>query len=124
MNYGEKTKDIRKRHGMSATALAEHLGTSQSMISQVERGLTRLSEEKTLKMATLFNVPVEYFINESYVSLSEFDIDVQQKRLLSQSNLMDFVVLANDAVKNDVSIKELKDAIDFIIQLKKRRGND
>jgi len=124
MTYGEKVKHVRKRHGMSQTKLAEKLGLKQSTISQVEDGQFQLSDENTLTMAKLFSVPVDYFLNDSYHSLDEFDINVQQKRLLSDNNLMDYIVLASNASKNDVSIEELEQAINFIIELKKKTGGN
>lgn len=120
MTYGEKIKHVRKRHGMSATVLAKNLGVSQPTISQVEKGMYQLSDENTLAMAKLFNVPVDYFLNNSYHSLDEFDLDVKKTKLLNNNNLMNYIVLAENASKNDVSIEELEQAINFIIELKKK----
>lgn len=123
MEYGEKIKHLRKRNGMSQTKLADKLGIKQSTVSQVEDGKFCLSEENTLALAKLFDVPVDYFLDDSYHSLDEFNIDVQQKRLLSDNNLMDYIVLASNASKNDISLEELEQAINFIIKLKKKDGN-
>jgi transcriptional regulator with XRE-family HTH domain len=124
MNYGEKVKHVRKTQGMSATTLAKQLGVSQPTISQVEKGLYRLSDENTLTMAKLFKVPVEFFLNDDYVSLDEFEMDIKTKKLLNDSNLVNYIVLADKANKENISIKELEEAINFIISIKRNREAD
>jgi transcriptional regulator with XRE-family HTH domain len=124
VNYGEKVKHIRKRNGVTTSELGKYLEVSQSMISQVERGVTRFSDDKALKMAKYFNMPIDFFLNDDYVSLDEFEVDTKTKKLLNDSNLVDYIVLADKAKKENISIKELEDAINFIISIKRNREAD
>lgn len=123
MNYGEKVRYVRKRQGKTATELAGYLNISSSMVSQVEKGASRFSDENTLKMAMFFEVPVDFFLNDNYVSLNDFELNDKAKTILEDNDLIDYIVLADKAKKADITPAELEEAINFIIQLKEKRGS-
>ena len=61
---GKKLKAIRLKHDMTIQELAEGSGVSSNMISRVERGLTIPSVEILLKLSRVFNISVNYFVEE------------------------------------------------------------
>ncbi len=61
---GKKLKSIRLKSDMTIQALAEQSKVSSNMISRVERGLTIPSVEILMKLATVFDKSINYFVEE------------------------------------------------------------
>jgi transcriptional regulator with XRE-family HTH domain len=59
---GKKLKAIRLKSDMTIQALAARSKVSSNMISRVERGLTIPSVEILMKIATVFDKSINYFI--------------------------------------------------------------
>ena len=56
--FGEKLRKLREKAGLTQKELAEMLGhSSNSYISDVEKGLFQLSKEKLRKIAKALRVP-------------------------------------------------------------------
>lgn len=61
---GKKLKSIRLKHDLTIQELAERSRVSSNMISRVERGLTIPSVEILMKLATVFDKSINYFVEE------------------------------------------------------------
>jgi len=61
---GKKLKNIRLKTDMTIQALAEASNVSSNMISRIERGLTIPSVEILMKLASVFDKSINYFVEE------------------------------------------------------------
>jgi transcriptional regulator with XRE-family HTH domain len=61
---GEKLRTLRLRHGYTTRQLAEILGTSNSFITQVEKGKANPSTHLVLKLADLFEVTTDQLMRD------------------------------------------------------------
>ncbi|MDT8440956.1 MAG: XRE family transcriptional regulator [Desulfuromonadales bacterium] len=61
---GKKLKTIRLKNGMTIQDLATRSTVSSNMISRIERGLTIPSVEILMKLATVFDKSINYFVEE------------------------------------------------------------
>src|SRR5665647_168358 len=61
---GTKLKDIRLKRNLTIQVLAESSKVSSNMISRIERGLTIPSVEILMKLATVFDKSINYFVEE------------------------------------------------------------
>ena len=59
---GKRIAALRKEHHMTQAELAESLDISIKHCSSVERGLSRLSIEKLIETADIFNTSLDYLI--------------------------------------------------------------
>ena len=61
---GEKIRSIRKKSLLTVDEVAEKIGLSQSMVSQLERGKAKPSLDTLWKLSILFDVPLSYFFED------------------------------------------------------------
>jgi transcriptional regulator with XRE-family HTH domain len=61
---GEKLRTLRLRQGYTTRQLAEILGTSNSFITQVEKGKANPSTHLVLKLADLFKVTTDQLMRD------------------------------------------------------------
>lgn len=61
---GERLKNARQLRGLTLTALAEQTGISKQSISQYENGDTRPEHERGFRLASVLNVPYDFFLTE------------------------------------------------------------
>jgi len=61
---GTKLKNIRLKRNLTIQVLAESSRVSSNMISRIERGLTIPSVEILMKLATVFDKSINYFVEE------------------------------------------------------------
>jgi transcriptional regulator with XRE-family HTH domain len=61
---GKKLKGIRLKHDMTIQVLAEKSQVSSNMISRIERGLTIPSVEILMRLATVFDKSINYFVED------------------------------------------------------------
>ena len=72
MKFGEKVRDLRKKHSLTQDELAQCLGINKRTIIGWERdGRYPRSIEMLEKMADIFHVPLTYLQPEVTVSLAE-----------------------------------------------------
>ncbi len=62
--FGEKLRTLRLRHGYTTRQLAELLGTSNSFVTQVEKGKAGPSTHLVLKIADLFNLTTDQLMRD------------------------------------------------------------
>ena len=69
---GKRIKQIRKTKGFTQEVLAEHLNVSIGYVSQVERGITKISLDLLAAISTLLECDVATLISESAIHSSEY----------------------------------------------------
>ena len=69
---GERIKRERKASGMTQDVLAEKLGVSIGYVSQVERGITKISLDLLGAISSILNCDVASFITESATHSNEY----------------------------------------------------
>ncbi len=82
---GEKIKTQRKRLGLTLDQLAEKTGSSKSYIWELEnRPVVRPSAEKIARIAEVFEVTVEFLLDDGRHDFSSSDADQVFFRRVSQ----------------------------------------
>ena len=69
---GERIKRVRKSRGMTQDVMAEKLNVSIGYISQVERGITKISLDLLGAISSVLDCDVASFITESAVNSNEY----------------------------------------------------
>lgn len=77
---GERIKKARKSVGMTQELLAEGLGVSIGYVSQVERGITKISLDLLGKISGILNCDIASLVTESATNYSEY----RESELLSE----------------------------------------
>ena len=65
MTFGEKLQKLRKEAGMSQEELAARLDVSRQAVTKWETGTSRPSIENLQSLSRLYNVQLEYLLDES-----------------------------------------------------------
>ena len=86
-------KEIRKRHNLTQTQVAEYLNTTQQTYSDYENKKTQPSIETLVKLADLFRTSIDYLIGRVYENdigyLTPMQIEcVQIVKQLNETNLI------------------------------------
>ncbi len=69
---GERIKRMRKSNGMTQEILAERLNVSIGYVSQVERGITKISLDLLAAISAILNCDIASLISESAVNSNEY----------------------------------------------------
>ena len=69
---GERIKRVRKGIGMTQEALAERLNVSIGYVSQVERGITKISLDLLGAISAILGCNVAFLISESAVNSNDY----------------------------------------------------
>ena len=69
---GERIKMARKSRGMTQESLAERLNVSIGYVSQVERGITKISLDLLGAISSILDYDIAYFVSESAVNRNEY----------------------------------------------------
>ena len=75
MTFGEKIQKLRKEAGLSQEELSYQLGVSRQAISKWERDNGYPETEKIVRMSKLFNVSLDYLLNEEDTEKTEISPD-------------------------------------------------
>jgi transcriptional regulator with XRE-family HTH domain len=75
MTFGEKIQKLRKEAGLSQEELSYQLGVSRQAISKWERDSGYPETEKIVRMSKIFNVTLDYLLNEEETQSKEMDND-------------------------------------------------
>ncbi len=70
----QRIKELRIKTGMSQKILGENLGISNRAVSKWENGLSQPSASHILCLSRIFNVPMDYFYQNSHIITSEKSI--------------------------------------------------
>ena len=82
---GERIKRVRKSRGMTQDVLAERLGVSIGYVSQVERGITKISLDLLGKISSILDCDIASLITESATNSSEY----MESELLAEIRKLD-----------------------------------
>ena len=69
---GERIKRMRKSNGMTQEVLAEHLDVSIGYVSQVERGITKISLDLLAAISTVLGCDIAYLVSKSAINSNEY----------------------------------------------------
>jgi transcriptional regulator with XRE-family HTH domain len=92
LNIGDKLIQLRKQNNLSQSELADKIGASRTIVGNYERNTNTPSIEMILKIATVFNVSVDYLLGEGV--LSQYDKDVLKR--------IDDIEKLDDTTKNNL----------------------
>ena len=60
MNFGERMKILREKHGYTQQFVADYLKTTQSYYAQYENNRRQIPFERMVELARLYNVSLDY----------------------------------------------------------------
>ena len=69
---GERIKQARKARGLTQETLAERLNVSIGYVSQVERGITKISLDLLGAISSILECDVASFVSESAIKSGEY----------------------------------------------------
>ena len=69
---GERIKRMRKSNGVTQEVLAEHLDVSIGYVSQVERGITKISLDLLAAISTVLGCDIACLVSESAINSNEY----------------------------------------------------
>jgi XRE family transcriptional regulator, master regulator for biofilm formation len=102
---GDNIKKFREQSGLSVTELADRIGISRSYLSLIENNQrTNMKPELLNEIAESLNIPVSKLLGEE----DHEDIPIG------------YLHVAKEAQENGLSPDDVKFAIDWLIQAKKR----
>jgi len=87
--FARRLKNLRDQHGLSTRALGEIVGTSNATISRYETGKRDPDMVIAQKLASYFNVSVEYLCGEDIDTRTEHLIEMYSK--LSDERKLDAI---------------------------------
>ena len=83
---GTRIKSVRKSLGITQSLLAEKLGVSIGYISQVERGITKISLDLLGGIASVLNCDISSFITESSIKCDNYIANELMKEINKLDN--------------------------------------
>ena len=95
---GGRIKSARKRMGMTQETLAEKIDVSIGYVSQVERGITKISLDLLAKISTVLNCDISELVAESatrgdgYI-ISDIEARVSKLNNMQRKMLYEFIEL-------------------------------
>lgn len=81
MELSKKLKHLRKQKGLSQLELAEKLQVSRQAISGWEAGSSRPSTENLKSLGALYDVPLEYLLNDDALELMRVNLNDGQEKV-------------------------------------------
>ena len=95
---GERIKNARKRVGLTQEVMSEKLGVSVGYVSQIERGITKISLDLLAAVSSILNCDIASFITESALGSDLYISDELYTRICELDNskrkmLYDFIDL-------------------------------
>lgn len=109
MTIGDKIRTLRKSANLNQTELGERLGVKTNAVSKWECGRVEdIPMSKVKMMASIFNVPVSYLIDD----------DVDERINISDEDIQ-FALFGG---KNEITDKMYEEVKNFAAFLKQREG--
>jgi transcriptional regulator with XRE-family HTH domain len=118
----KRVKEWREKKGKSQLWLAEQTGLEQSTISRIENGSSNPSVDAIQKIAKALNIPVSFLVEEDIESIGEtvaFEqlfghLDEETQKFLKDNTSGDFLILAKEAKKANLTLDDIKALIKII----------
>lgn len=109
MNLSKRIKQLRKEKGIYQKELAEYLGVSRPTITQYESGTRKPDPDTLKKIATFFNVSLDYLLGRTNerqpadkIILNDKNKDIEIKELFNRFNVMLDGEALDDEAKDSV----------------------
>lgn len=96
---------LRRREGLTQSAMAQRLGVAQSQISQIERGDRRLSRELMETAMTVFDLPHGYF-SQTPVAYDRLSLNFRRRAL--PAKVQDRVVVTFGEIEQQLQSTDLR----------------
>ncbi len=90
--YCEKLITLRRNRGLTQQQLADALMLSQSMISKIERGITRLDPMLAIRFADFYNVSLDYLFGRSERQLQISEKDIENLSEQDKTEMLAFII--------------------------------
>jgi len=92
LNLGRKILELRKKRKVTLNTMAQEIGMSPSLISQVERGMLTPSLETLLRISRFFDISPAYLLDDPSLTTAHEDHfsivrPPERKSLLTQGNI-------------------------------------
>lgn len=79
MTFGEKIQKLRKEAGLSQEEFSYQLGVSRQAVSKWERDNGYPETEKIVRMSRLFNVSLDYLLNDDDLSKNRRSVPMKKE---------------------------------------------
>ena len=93
---GNRIISERTKKKITQEKLAEYLDVSVGYISQLERGITKISLDRLSEISDYLDCSITYFLSGSSISSSDYlldDINQQLKKMSSQHRILLYQIL-------------------------------
>lgn len=90
--YCEKLITLRRNRGLTQQQLADALMLSQSMISKIERGITRLDPMLAIRFADFYNVSLDYLFGRSERQLQISEKNIENLSEQDKNEMLAFII--------------------------------
>ena len=87
MSLADNLKRLRKKRRWSQTQLAEQIGSHLSHINRIETGKYNPSLDVVRKLATVFDVTIDYLVSDTDEDFKE--VRIEDKNLMERVKLID-----------------------------------
>jgi transcriptional regulator with XRE-family HTH domain len=87
MSLADNLKRLRKKRGWSQSQLAEQIGSHLSHINRIETGKYNPSLDVVQKLATVFDVTIDYLVSDTDEDFKE--VRIEDKNLMERIKLID-----------------------------------
>lgn len=77
----EFIQQLRKKHGLTQEFLASRIGVSRPTYMQIERGERELAISEAKKLAAIFDMPLEDFLDEREPAKTKIEIQGKKKKM-------------------------------------------
>lgn len=106
MYFGEKLKRLRKEKNLSQIDLADKVGVTRSSIANYETGRNYPANDILTKFATLFNVSIDYMVDDNFNSISKNHIPVlgivkAGYNYLAEENIIGYVSINDNTLNSE-----------------------
>lgn len=106
MYFGEKLKRLRKEKNLSQIDLADKVGVTRSSIANYETGRNYPANDILTKFATLFNVSIDYLVDDNFNGIPKNHIPVlgivkAGYNYLAEENIIGYVSINDNTLDSE-----------------------
>jgi len=104
--FGEKLKKLRKEKNLSQIDLADKVGVTRSSIANYETGRNYPANDVLTKFATLFNVSIDYLVDDNFNGIPKNHIPVlgivkAGYNYLAEENIIGYVSINDNTLNSE-----------------------
>ena len=118
MQLHEKLKEARDLAGVTLKVASEAIGISISQMQYIESGVRQLKSLNQLaKLATLYDVPPQYFLDESTVDIQDLKTNDEIARFLKEyKDKKRYIAAINPVLDKGVPIEVFEEWVQFLLK--------